>query len=461
MKSPFQKALPSRRQSLSEAAVDTAVLYSAEAEKAVLGSMLARPDAVIEVAAETLHRSDFFVPAHQELFETFCEMQEHGNVVDIATVHQNLVDRKLDQDIGSPGILAELATGLATHLNVMAYIEIVRNKSALRHLQHLCAGVVQNISENADDPDAVLAKAERDLEMLVQRRHLGEALDDPSPETLVAKVQEQLEAIHRGENPSGGLLYGIPLLDAATGGAKSSEYIVLAARTSIGKTALAVNFRNAFCKEGKAVGTISLEMTNEQLQKRTASAEAQVDGMKVFRGPISEPEIVRLREASARMKHWKMWHCDLPGLDMRRIRSIAKMWKRKRGLDALIIDYIQLVSPHKDSDSYSRENEIGKISNAIKHLAKELDIPIIALAQLNRKAEENGNPELHHLRESGSLEHDADTVFLLHCEVPRDKQACMTAVPHRLFIAKQRNGPTDRIPLLGIKNQFRFVPDAP
>jgi replicative DNA helicase len=449
-----------RHKSLAESAMNAMVLYSAEAEKAVLGSMLARPDAVIEVVEEHCNRSDFFVPAHQELFETLCEMHEHGHAVDVMTVHQNLVDRDLAAEVGSPGILAELATGLATHLNVMAYIKIVKDKSLLRHLQHACADIVQRISDSPEQPDKVLAEAEAEIENLVHRRNQNESLMDPEPESIVRETLDHLEAVHAGQIIAGGHDYGIPKLTEYTGGAKEAEYVLLAARTSVGKTALAIQFRNHFCKQDLKVGIISLEMINKHLQLRTVSAEAKVDGMKIFRGPMSEDEMQRVRDASARMVHWKMWHCDLPSLDMRRMRGIAKMWKKKRGLDVLIIDYIQLIQP-EESDSYSRENEVSKISQGIKALTKELAIPIIALAQLNRKAEESGNPQLHHLRESGSLEHDADTVLLLHCEVPKEKQPGMAHVPHDLFIAKQRNGPLQKVPLIGIKNQFRFMPDEP
>ncbi|MDE1170329.1 MAG: replicative DNA helicase [Verrucomicrobium sp.] len=435
----------------------TAPLYSAEAEKAVLGSMLAHPDMVMYQVLESLNRDDFFVPAHQEIFEAIKDLHLSQHAIDIMTVHQYLVDRKLADVVGSPGILAELGAALVTHLNVATYIRLVRDKSLLRHLQGACINIVQDIADSPHEVSAVLDRAETEVFRVTE--------SGLTQSTVPAKDElERAIAIIDQFRSRKGQLQGIPTgfsqLNELTTGWQKGDMVVLAARPGVGKTALALTFarhamsdrydpaRDTWVKPGHPVGLFSLEMTNAQLMLRLLASVAGESLQKIRRGELDDFGMEKLRHIAEDMKGWPLYLDDSSHLTINQLRGKARRMKQRYNIDLLIIDYLQLLHSESAQAKENRQNEVAEISRGIKALAKDLDIPIIVLAQLNRRAEEGKTePALHNLRESGAIEQDADMVLLLHKKDEEEGAAPSNLRDYTLIIAKQRSGPTDKLPI--------------
>ena len=469
-----QAKTPPKRGRANPAVTDVlspTVLYSAEAEKAVLGCMMAQPTEVINDATVTLLKEDFFVPAHQEIFGALRDMFNTGLPIDTIGVHQWLTDRKLAEAVGSPGILAELLVGFANHLNVGSYIRIVKEKSLLRCLQAACSAIVQDISEMPDSVASVLDRAES---AIFHVTNLG-----LTNSTVPAReeIDKALALIERFQNRRGqlqGLSTGFHKLDELTSGWKSGEMIVLAARPGQGKTALALTFAqhalrerydeatDAWKKPGHSVGMFSLEMTNEQLMLRLLASYGSESLQRIRSGELDEHALQKLRMVAGDMREWPLYLDDSSFLTINQLRGKARRMKDRHKIELLVVDYLQLLRSDSPQAKDNRQNEVAEISRGIKGLAKELEIPIIILAQLNRRSEEGKTePALHNLRESGAIEQDADVVLLLHRSEPEkdedgNERQHGDIIPYSLNIAKQRNGPTDRLDILFHAPYTRF-----
>ena len=446
-------------------------LYSAEAEKAVLGCMMAQPAEVINDATVALTKEDFFVPAHQEVFAAMREMYNSSQAIDVMTVHQWLVDRKLAEAVGSPGILAELLVGFATHLNVGSYIQIVKDKSLLRCLQLACSVIVQDIADMPDSVPSVLDRAESAI-FQVTNQGLTNSTVRASDE--IDRAIKLIEAYQNRKGHLQGLHTGFHRLDELTAGWKAGEMIVLAARPGQGKTALALTFArhaldqrydeksDTWKKPGHPVGMFSLEMTNEQLMLRLLASYGSEELQRIRQGALDEHAMQKLRLVAADMKEWPLYLDDSSFLTIHQLRGKARRMKDRFNISLLIIDYLQLLRSESAQAKDNRQNEVAEISRGIKALAKELSIPIIILAQLNRRSEESkSEPALHNLRESGAIEQDADVVLLLHRTEPEKDQDGNErkdgpVIPYSLNIAKQRNGPTERLEILFHAPYTRF-----
>jgi replicative DNA helicase len=460
-----------RRVTSAEESLSPAVLYSAEAEKAVLGCMMAQPAEVIIEAADALSKEDFFVPAHQEIFAALREMDNARQPIDVMTIHQWLTDRKLAEALGSPGILAELLVGFATHLNVGSYIRIVKDKSLLRCLQSACSTIVQDIVDMPDSVPAVLDRAES---AIFQVTNMGLTQTTVSAREEIDKAITLIEDFQNRKGHLHGLPTGFHKLDELTAGWKAGEMIVLAARPGQGKTALALTFArhvldqrydeasDSWKKPGHPVGMFSLEMTNEQLMLRLLASYGSESLQRIRQGDLDEHSLQKLRMIAGDMKEWPLYLDDSSFLTINQLRGKARRMKERFGIEMLVIDYLQLLRSESAQAKDNRQNEVAEISRGIKALAKELKIPIIILAQLNRRSEENkGEPALHNLRESGAIEQDADVVLLLHRpDAQKDQdgneQPVGPIIPYVLNIAKQRNGPTDRLEILFHAPYTRF-----
>ena len=464
---------PAKRNRAAAAAemLSPTVLYSAEAEKAVLGCMMAQPDEVINDAVTALLKPDFFVPAHQEIFEAIRDMANANQAIDVMTIHQWLTDRKLAEAVGSPGILAELLVGFATHLNVASYIKIVKDKSLLRSLQAACMAIVQDIGEMPDSVASVLDRAESTIFKVTDQGLTQSTV--PARE----EIDKAIKLIENFQNRKGhlqGLSTGFHRLDELTAGWKAGEMIVLAARPGMGKTALALTFArhaldqrydeatDAWKKPGHAVGMFSLEMTNEQLMLRLLASYGSESLQTIRSGKLDEHAMQKLRMVAGDMREWPLYLDDSSFLTINQLRGKARRMKDRHKIEMLVIDYLQLLRSESAQAKDNRQNEVAEISRGIKALAKELEIPIIILAQLNRKSEEGKTePALHNLRESGAIEQDADVVMLLHRPDPEkdeegNERPRELIMPYHLIIAKQRNGPTDRLDLLFHSMYTRF-----
>ena len=447
------------------------VLYSAEAEKPVLGCMMAQPAEVIDVVCETITKEDFFVPAHQEVFNALREMHNSQAAIDVMTIHQWLTDRKLAEPVGSPGILGELLVGFASHLNVGSYIRIVKDKSLLRCLQSACSLIAQDIADMPDSVASVLDRAESEIFKVT---HMGLTNSTKSAREELDNAIKLIENFQSRKGRMHGLHTGFHKLDEMTAGWKGGEMIVLAARPGMGKTALALTFAqhalrerydedtDAWRKPGHAVGMFSLEMTNEQLMLRMLASHASEGLQRIRQGDLDDHSLQKLRMVAEDMKEWPFYLDDSSFLSINQLRGKARRMKDRFKIEMLVIDYLQLLRSDSAQAKDNRQNEVAEISRGIKALAKELNIPIIILAQLNRKSEEGkSEPALHNLRESGAIEQDADVVMLLHRIDPgKDQdgndQQIGPVIPYSLNIAKQRNGPTDKLDILFHAPYTRF-----
>ena len=430
-------------------------LYSAEAEKAVLASMLAQPDMVMYQVMEKLVRVDFFVPAHQEIFEALKDLHLRQHAIDIMTVHQYLVDRKLDEVVGSPGILAELGASLISHLNVGTHIELVKDKSLLRHLQQACINIVQEIADQPHAVEGILDRAETEVFKVTD---MGLTQSTVPARDELAKALEMIERFRARQGKLNGIPTGFSQLNQMTTGWQPGDMVVLAARPGVGKTALALTFarhamterydekRDAWVKPGYGVGLFSLEMTNAQLMLRLLASVAGEDLKRIRTGELDDFAMEKLRHISEDMKQWPLYLDDSSHLTINQLRGKARRMKQRYDIDLLIIDYLQLLHSESAQAKENRQNEVAEISRGIKALAKDLSIPIIVLAQLNRRAEEGKTePALHNLRESGAIEQDADMVLMLHRKEEEDGAAPSATRDYSLIIAKQRSGPTGKI----------------
>jgi replicative DNA helicase len=460
-----------RRTVTGDGTISPTMLYSAEAEKAVLGCMMAQPAEVINDATVALMKEDFFVPAHQEIFGAMRDMYNNSQAIDVMTIHQYLVDRKLAEAVGSPGILAELLVGFATHLNVGSYIQIVKDKSLLRSLQLACSTIVQDISDMPDSVPDVLDRAES---AIFHVTNLGLTQSTVSARQEIDKAIALIEDFQNRKGHLHGLPTGFHKLDELTAGWKAGEMIVLAARPGQGKTALALTFArhaldqrydeasDSWKKPGHPVGMFSLEMTNEQLMLRLLASYGSESLQRIRQGDLDEHSLQKLRLIAADMKEWPLYLDDSSFLTINQLRGKARRMKDRFGIEMLVIDYLQLLRSESAQAKDNRQNEVAEISRGIKALAKELSIPIIILAQLNRRSEEaKAEPALHNLRESGAIEQDADVVLLLHRNEPdkdEDGNAAPSGpvIPYKLNIAKQRNGPTDKLDILFHAPYTRF-----
>lgn len=453
-----------RRARYTEEALSPMALYSAEAEKAVLGCMLAQPKEVIDEASEVLTEEDFFVPAHQSIFEALIGMWKNQRAIDVMTVHDWLTDWKIAEEVGSPGILGELLVGFATHLNVGSYIRIVKDKSTLRHLQSACSAIVRDIADNPDGVSAILDRAEFQI-MAVSSSGLATVGDSKPGYVMDAEVARIVS--YDGKREIQGIPSGFHELDRLTGGWKPGEMIVLAARPGVGKTALSLDFMHAAAKErwsddaqnfvqpGYSVGMISLEMPEQQIELRRLSKQSGLGLQMLRRGLEIDSDRQKLQMSREDMRPWRVDIRHRSYCTIIQARSIARKMKRERNIDLLVIDYLQLLAGDLQAKSYdNRQNEVASISKGTKAIAMELGIPVIILAQLNRKNEEaNRPPELHNLRESGAIEQDADVVLLLHrIDLAKDadgnERPTAAVMEYLLKLAKQRNGPTDELKIL-------------
>ncbi len=446
-------------------------LYALDAERAVLGAMIVHPDAINDVA-ESLTRSDFFSTPHQILFEAIMAMNAAGQPIEILTLHQYLLDHRLADTVGSPGILAELAALFTSRLNLAAYIKIVRDRAILRHLQQACISITNLIAESPHDVDSILDSAESQIFQITNQNLTQTTV--PAP----IEVERALSLVENFQKYKG-RLRGIPTpfgeLDTYTTGWQNSDMIVLAARPGVGKTALALTFAAFAARKrydekadtylgppGHPVGIFSLEMTNPQLMLRILSSTSGVPLKRIREGNLDSKDLFALKKTAEEIKQWPLYLDDSSRLTINQLRGKARRMKELYKIELLVIDYLQLLYSESPQARENRTNEISEISRGIKALAKELDIPIIVLAQLNRRSEEaNKEPALHNLRESGAIEQDADIVMLLHREKNEDQEQGTAHrsfdYPYILNIAKQRNGPTAKINLIFESQYTRFI----
>lgn len=436
--------------------MDRTLPHNLEAEKSVLGAILINNHAFNQ-AAEVLDAHDFFRDAHRRIFETMVGLTERSQPVDFVTLNDELTRGGAMEAVGGPAYVASLTDGVPRSANVEYYAKIVKEKSTLRRLIQSATDVLARAYDAEEDADELLDAAERSIFQIAEHRlrsgfvSIGSLVD--SGYQLIEQLQQ-----HKG------LVTGVPTgfvdLDEMTSGFQKSDLVIVAARPSMGKTSLVLNMAlNAGIEAGRTVGIFSLEMSKEQLFMRMLTSEARVDAHRFRGGFLGEQDYSRLVEAFARLHDAKVFIDDTPSAGILEMRAKARRLKMEHGLDMLIIDYLQLMQGRGKFEN--RQQELSSISRALKILAKELEVPILALSQLSRAPETRSDhrPQLSDLRESGALEQDADVVLFIYRDemYPIDGESNPdTQGIAELIIGKQRNGPTGSVRVAFLKQYTRF-----
>jgi replicative DNA helicase len=435
--------------------------YSEDAEKGVLCSLLLSPREVGDLCILRLQPNAFYAPAHKIIYELVIEFSDKSKAIDFITMKQSLKDRGFLEEIGGPEFLNELYNFVPTAANAGYYVDIVREKYLLRRLILACNSLASRCYDDQENVEPLLDDAERQI-FEITGDHVK--IDVVPAKDLVMQAIEQIEKVYENRGSVTGLPTGFTEFDQMTSGLHQAEMIVIAARPSMGKTALAMNIaEHVALVEGKPVAVFSLEMSSQQLVQRLLCSRAKVNLQRVRNGFLSERDFPSLTSAASRLATAKLFIDDSPGLSIAELRAKARRLVASHQVQLLVIDYLQLLRSTSRRAQDNRQIEISEISAGIKSLAKELNIPIIVIAQLNRqpdaRAKEGGRPRLSDLRESGSIEQDADVVGLLVRSeyYETDEEAKQEkAGEAELIIAKQRNGPTGDVPLTFLKEYTRF-----
>ena len=425
---------------------------SREAERSVLGSML-RDNGMIGDVLQIVRLENFYLDAHQKIFQAMIQLYDRSHPVDLVTLAEHLKEQKQIEDVGGYSYLAELWDAAPTAANASYYSRIVRDKAIIRNLIHASNEVLRDAYEQAQPPEELLDGAERKILDIAQMGVTGQTV---TLEQAIGEAYDRIDA--RGARDAmsiSGLDTGYLDLNEKTAGLQNSELVVIAARPSVGKTSFALNMARNIAVEGKQpVFFVSLEQSRVELAERLICCQARLDSHKLRSGHLGSTDMDRVIEAGNLLGKAKLFIDDTPGQNMLRIAANARRLKMRHDIKVVMIDYLQLIDPDNRRDN--RQEQVAAISRRLKHLARELRLPVVALAQLNRSPEDRqgGKPRLSDLRESGSIEQDADTVMLLHR--PEMYEPGQQEGTVEIIIAKQRNGPTGEVTLTFLKQFMRF-----
>src|SRR5215470_13269851 len=427
---------------------------SLEAEESVLGGIML-DNAALDRVVDLVRPDDFYRGSHRKLFRAMLDLAERSEPVDFITLSEALRTRGELADIGGHSFLAELAERVPTAANVVHYAKIVRERSILRGLIEAATEIATRGYQAADNVDELLDRAEQ-LIFGIQERKVRQSFSRIS-DVLVGSIKT-IERLYEQKQAVTGVPTGFSDLDRLTAGLQPSDLIIVAGRPSMGKTAFCLNIaEHAALRGGIGVAIFSLEMAKEQLAMRMLCSEARVDLARVRTGHLSDREFPKLAMAAGRLADTPIYIDDTPALSVLELRAKARRLKRDPGskLGLVVVDYIQLMRSAEGRDN--REQEISEISRSLKALAKELNVPVVALSQLNRQVENRNPPipRLADLRESGAIEQDADVIMFLYREEYYQEDSDKKGVAD-IIVAKQRNGPIGNIELTFLKEYTRF-----
>jgi replicative DNA helicase len=433
---------------------------SVHTEVAILGAMLLDSVAISD-ATEKLKAEDFSLDSHQRVFRAIVDLMAKGQGIDYLTVQEELARRRELDSIGGPAYLAYLTEGIPRNFNIESYVQIVRDKSLLRQLMGIFHDGGIRAADQSEDAITVLGDVEAQLadvaDSAIQRGLAGIG-------EIVAGSFVSIDKLYEQGREVTGLATRYTEFDKMTSGLQDSELIIIAARPSMGKTAWAINIaQNAAVQDGKVVAVFSLEMSKESLLRRMLASEALVGSRKLQTGSMLRDDRGKLMKALERLMDSKLFIDDTPGITLPEMRAKARRLKQQQGqLDLIVIDYLQLMTGTSASGKRGFENrtqEVSSISRGLKALAKEMRIPVLALSQLSRGSEQRAGdkkPLLSDLRESGSIEQDADVVAFIHREEYYDRDNEDVKGQAEIIVAKQRNGPTGSIKLAFRQDFTRF-----
>ena len=431
---------------------------SLEAEQAILGGMLIYPKVVGDVKDHDLLADDFFNESHQRLFRTMTYLIDQGQPVEPVGLITRLNDTNELNLVGGADYILKLTESAISSANALTYIEVIKSRAQIRKLIETAQKIEAEGFENIKSLDELMDDAERKiLDVTRQRR----TTDFRSSGDILNTVMERLQLLRSSKEKITGVKTGYVDLDHTTNGFQRGDLIILAARPSVGKTAFALNIAlQSSLRNPGAVAIFSLEMPCEQLMQRILSAKSEVYGDKIRSGYISNEEMNRIQDACNEIRKTKIYIDDSAVIKMGDIFSKCRKLKSEQGLSLVIIDYLQLISASSRSNGDNRQQEVSEISRSLKALARELDVPVIALSQLSRGVEsrQDRHPLLSDLRESGSIEQDADIVMFLYRESYQKKEETQESLvdPVDVDIAKHRNGATRRFQLMFSKNINAF-----
>ncbi len=434
--------------------------WSSEAEQAVLGAMLLDQDAALK-AAELLDDTMFYREAHRLLYRAMTALTERGDVIDPVTLREELGKRGDLDRAGGMEYLGSLIDVVPTAANVEYHARIVRDKALLRRLIEAATHIAQDAYEGRGLPSEVLDDAEHRIFQVAQLRRTEEFI---RLKELIWPTMERIEQLQSGHGAVTGVATGFTDLDRLTAGFQRADLVIVAARPSMGKTAFILNVvQHAAIEHSVGVGIFSLEMSKDQLVQRLLCSEGLVDAQRLRRGQLRDDDYPKLARAAGLLGTAPIWIDDSAALTPLAMRSKARRLKAEHNIGMLVVDYLQLMQGPTDAES--RQQEISYISRALKALAKELDIPVVALSQLSRAPEQRGGehrrPQLSDLRESGAIEQDADVVCFIYRQEfydgpvdPKTNESIEGLA--ELTIGKQRNGPTGTVKLFFKKEYTRF-----
>lgn len=438
---------------MDEALIKKIQPHSAEAEQSVIGSMIMDRDA-ITTAVEILTAEDFYQSQYGILFEAMAEQYSEGRPVDLVTLQEKLKEKEAPEDLYSVAFIRQLMDSVPTSTNVKYYADIVKEKAVLRRLIKICEGIANECYMSREPVDEILEETEKKIFDIVQNKSTG---DFVSIREIVLQSLESIEAAAKNKGSVTGIASGFYDLDYKTAGLQPSDLILVAARPSMGKTAFVLNIAEyAAIRANTATAIFSLEMSKDQLVKRMLAMNSRVDSQAIRTGDLKDEDWMKLVESVKVIGNSNLIIDDTPGITIAELRSKCRKYKLEHDLSLVIIDYLQLMSGGKRSES--RQQEVSDISRSLKALAREINAPIIALSQLSRAVEQRPDkrPMLSDLRESGAIEQDADVVMFIYRDDYYNKDSEEPGVAE-IIIGKQRNGPTGTVKL-GWQSQYtKFV----
>lgn len=440
---------------MDEALIKRVLPHSIEAEQAVIGAMLMDKEAIL-TSSEIISGVDFYQSVYGVIFEAIVEIYNEGKPVDLVTLQSRLKEKDVPAEISSLEFVRDLVAAVPTSANVKYYAEIVSQQAMLRNLIKLNEEIANMCYLGKEPMEAILETTEKKVFELVQKRNTG---DFVPIKQVVLNALDKIELASRTSGSVTGIPTGFLDLDYKTAGLQPSDLVLVAARPSMGKTAFVLNIaQHVAFKVNKAVAIFSLEMSKEQLVNRLFSMEAQVDAQNLRTGNLKDNDWDKLVESAGVIAGSKLIIDDTPGISISELRSKCRKYKLEHGLDMIIIDYLQLMTGRVGSKSESRQQEISEISRALKGIARELNVPVVALSQLSRAVEQRPDhrPMLSDLRESGAIEQDADVVMFIYRDDYYNKDTERKNVAE-IIVAKQRNGAIGTVELTWLPQYTKFA----
>jgi len=439
---------------MNEPMMDRVPPHNREAEQSVIGAIFLDPQSLI-TASEILLADDFYHNAHKQIFETMLRLSDQGKAIDVVTVTEELSAKKEIEDVGGLSYLLELANAVPTAANVAHYAKIVEEKALLRRLIRVATKIVEDGYTREDEVEALLGEAEKKMMEVANRKNAG---DFKHVKDVLVETFDNIEKLQSQKGDVTGIPTGFRDLDHITAGFQRNDLIIVAARPSVGKTAFALNVAQSVAVQAREnVAIFSLEMGAEQLVMRMLCAEGNIDAQVLRTGALTTEDWGKLTMAMGSLSNSGIFIDDTPGVRINEIRAKCRRLAQEHGLGMILIDYLQLIQGSGKAGE-NRQQEVSEISRSLKHLARELKVPVIALSQLSRGVEQRQDkrPMMSDLRESGSIEQDADIVAFLYRDDYYDKESESKNMIE-IIIAKQRNGPTGTVTLAFKKEFNKFI----